>query len=235
MAEDELERPDPKGAKGWPTLYRARGADVGDERPVFTGDVFAFSGGSRHVQLLQHPCALRVDGLNLLDNLLVAEVCLDVDGKIPDINWRGSYRLMPLPALVHGDGSEPTHYFADFVSLNVVKRTDIETADRIACLSQTGVNLLLQRWLHHNSRVIIPTFKIQEVAGGPFDEADLIEEWCEETAGPVEEATAAALDWLREETSSGSTRQATIAVPQNRSAVRQEMRQHLRAVRAAAS
>lgn len=230
MAEDELERPLPKGPSGWPTLYRTRGTEVGPERPIFTGDVFALGDGSRHVQLLQHPCALRVDGVQLLERLLVADVASDDDEQVPQVNWKGFYRMMPLPALTGNDSVGLRHFFADFDALDVVGRADIENADRIACLSQSGVNLLVQRWLHHNSRVVVPTFRIQEVTGGPYDEADLIEEWCEESMSPVQTATSDALEWLRQETSDGLTRQRALAVAQNRSGIRQDMRKHLRSL-----
>ena len=55
-------------------LYRARGDEVNEYRPVFTGDVFTkvrtFSPATekwklRDVVVVQHPCALRDDGVNL--------------------------------------------------------------------------------------------------------------------------------------------------------------------------
>ncbi len=57
----------------------------------------------------------------------------------------------------------------------IVSPDQLQQAKRIACLSQFGVNLLLQRWIQHNSRVVVPTEKIDEATVSQFDEADLIE------------------------------------------------------------
>jgi len=37
-----------------------------------------------------------------------------------------------------------------------VKRTNLSLDTRVASMSQQGVNLMMQRWVHHNSRVIDP-------------------------------------------------------------------------------
>jgi hypothetical protein len=75
-----------------------------------------------------------------------------------------------------------------------------------------------------------------EVTGGPYEEADITEEWCEDqmAAGlTLEEAEAEALMWIREEKSSGVRRQKLLSDPQQRSTVRKEMRAHLRYLRGA--
>jgi len=74
-----------------------------------------------------------------------------------------------------------------------------------------------------------------EVTGGPYEEADITEEWCEDqvAAGPtLEEAEAEALRWTCEENSSGVRRQKLLSDPRQRSTVRKEMRAHLRYLRA---
>jgi hypothetical protein len=66
------ERPD------WSALYLARGDDVPATRPVFTGDVFdsvPVCGSpnvkmrSKRVIVIQHPCAMRLNGVDLADSL----------------------------------------------------------------------------------------------------------------------------------------------------------------------
>jgi hypothetical protein len=100
-------------------------------------------------------------------------------------------------------------------------------------LTPEGVNLLLQRWVFHNSRVVAETWKIQKVTGGPYDEADLTEEWVDErtlVGINVHDAMLEALDWLRATSANGETRQRMLEDPQKRSPVRQEMRAHLRSL-----
>ncbi len=65
----------------WESLYRARGEDVVAHRPFITGDVFEKTlvqgigaTKTKTVALLQHPCALRTNGVDLVARLLVAEV-----------------------------------------------------------------------------------------------------------------------------------------------------------------
>jgi hypothetical protein len=77
----DLEYPGAEGIPDWDSLYRARGDDVVRHRPVFTGDVFAkvtvqSVGATRvkDVMVLQHPCALRSNGVDLHPRLVVAEL-----------------------------------------------------------------------------------------------------------------------------------------------------------------
>lgn len=44
-----------------------------------------------------------------------------------------------------------------------------------------------QRWVRHNGRVVVPTATYQGVTSPAYEEADLVEEWCDER-------TAAGLD-----------------------------------------
>jgi len=136
---------------------------------------------------------------------------------------------MPLPELWPSRIED--HFAADFVELDFIAASEFNLTRRIACLSQVGVNLLMQRWVHHNSRVIVPSHVYQVVTSGPFEEAELTEEWCEERAAEgsdlatsVNEAHA----WMRADAGDGRSRQKLLEDPQHRTRVRQEMRQHLR-------
>jgi hypothetical protein len=83
---------------------------------------------------------------------------------------------------------------------------------RIACMSQTGVNFLLQRWVHHNSRMVVLTWQYQQTSSGAYEEADLIEECCEERmeAGlAAAKAAFEAMEWLCEDLDGVPTRQKT--------------------------
>jgi hypothetical protein len=233
----ELEAPWGEQGPDWDLLYRARGDEVAAHRPVFTGDVFASTQvqgipapRTRSVMIVQHPCALRTNGVDLAERLIVAEVkpfrLLDRDG------WRGNFGRMPVPDLLPTEDGKKRHQSAAFDNPYLVAHDALEPGNRIACLSQAGVNLLLQRWVCHNSRVVVPTFQYQEVTRGQFDEADLIEEWCETRttdAVTVDDATREAVTWLREQpTVGGRTRQQLLEDPQQVSSVRKELRRRLR-------
>lgn len=99
---------------------------------------------------------------------------------------------------------------------------------RIASLSPFGVNLLLQRWVHYSSRVVVPTHTFHEQTVAFYEEADLIEEWCDEASGnDLRVETQACLDWLRADRD-GSTYQELLRNPQSHSMIRRAMRQALK-------
>lgn len=235
MAKLELEAPGSPEAPDWASLYRARSDEVSESRPIFTGDVFADvpvlgDPESRITALvLQHPCALRVNGVDLVPRLLVAEV--RPGQLIPANKWKGSYKIMPLPEL----DREGAHFAAQLHQPFLVQSERLQLENRIACMSQVGVNLLLQRWVHHNSRVIVPTFDYQEATVAQFEEADLIEDWCDDKAtesSDVPAEIAAAHDWLRgPSTSPGKRWQDLLEDSQTRSTVRVAMRKHLKELR----
>lgn len=238
MAHD-LEYPGADGVPDWGSLYRARGDEVVRHRPVFTGDVFEKVpvqglgvSKTKTVIVLQHPCALRSNGVDLHSRLMVAELR---NHKIIFVeDWTGHVGKMPLPESIPAVDTGRRHQAAFFDEPYLVGPDDLALDKRIACLSQTGVNLLLQRWVHHNSRVVVPTATYQEVSSPAYEEADLIEEWCEErveAAIEVQEAAVEAIKWLREDTDSGVTRQRMLEDPQNRSTVRRQMRSALRQFR----
>jgi len=141
---------------------------------------------------------------------------------------------MPLPGLLSTVTAGRRNQAAFFDELYLVGPDDLDLEKRIAILSQTGVNLLLQRWVNHNSRAVIPTFDYQKVSSPAYEEADIIEEWCEERIDAglgLRAATVEAVKWLREDAGTGVTRQRLLENPQSRSTVRQQLRAALRALR----
>lgn len=212
-------------------LYLARGDEVAPERPVFTGDVFVDvpyltpdgAERTRSVLVLQHPCSLREDGLHLNNNVLVAEV-----RKHPPIDdWQRYTKLMPLPDLYPTLETGKRHQAAMFDKLAVVRSSELDVPNRrVACLSQEGVDLLLQRWIFASSRAVVELNRIDEVVAGPFSEAEIIEDWCTEAGEhgvPIDIAAADCIGWLREE-QEPRTRQARLDEPAQRSAIRREAR-----------
>ena len=228
-----LEAPGTDEAPEYSSLYRARGDEVVAERPIFTGDVFfgvpvIGENEPKNVLVLQHPCVIR-RGLVLVPKLLVAEV--RPEGVQLPSRWDRVPRQMPLAELVV-DGL-PAHYAGFFVDHQLVRPESLDIDRRVACMSQRGVNLLLQRWVHHNSRVIVPTYDYQDVTSPQYEEADIIEEWCIDREGDevsLDDATGEIDTWLTGDKSSTSPR-ARLEDPQQRSAVRREVRAYLRTVR----
>lgn len=233
-----LEAP-PGDPSGWgDQLYRARGEEIPPWRPLFTGDVFENvpftrpdkAPKAKSVIVVQHPCALRSDGVNINDGVLIAEV--RQHRELLPAEWEGFDKLMPLPELYPKLTSGKRNQAGFFDSLDVVPASSLTVP--VACLSQLGVNLLLQRWINHNSRFVPPTFELNKVTSGVYEEADLIEGWCEHAVNaqqPVStaEATAACVSWLRTPLPAGGTRQQRLEDPQFRTEVRQAVRAEVRA------
>ncbi|MFN8048552.1 MAG: hypothetical protein U0P48_08260 [Ancrocorticia sp.] len=232
MSKD-LESPYEGGIPDWDALYRARGDEVSPTRPIFTGDVFIGvrlpgSTGkvkSRSVIVLQHPCSMRSNGVDLSWHILVAEV--SNRKEIEESGWRnGNFNLMPLPSLQPDVTTQTRHQAANFDNIYTVAPDLL--VSRIASLSPFGVNLLLQRWVHYSSRVVVPTHTFHEQTTAFYEEADLIEEWCDEASGnDLRVETQDCLDWLRADRD-GSTYQELLKNPQSHSMIRRAMRQELR-------
>lgn len=231
-----LEAPGTNEAPEYGSLYRARGNEVATQRPIFTGDVFfdvkvEDEESTRNIIVLQHPCAIR-KGVELTPKLLVAEVT--TAAFLPPSQWvEKFFRQMPLAELIAGDN--PKHFAAFFDRHHLIKREDLEMNRRVATMSQRGVNLLMQRWVHHNSRMIVPTQEYQNVTSAQYDEADIIEEWCidrDEDGTSLDDATVEIDTWLTGDKGPTSPR-ARLDDPQQRSAIRREVRSQLRQVRLA--
>jgi hypothetical protein len=229
----ELEAPN-----DWDELYLARGDEVAHERPVFTGDVYERQATARADDLelptallvLQHPCALRSNGVDLVARLLAAEVT--PYELLPREKWTGHFKVMPLPKL-HAEDGALDHHAARFNEVLVIKPEQLASYERIANLSEVGVNLLLQRWVHHNSRVIVPTHRFAEVTAGPSAEAELAEEWvvARIAQGMTEEAALREChEFLRASPSADApTRQKALEDPQRRAEVRRAARSKVKA------
>lgn len=229
-----LEAPGTDEAPEYESLYRARGDEVVAQRPIFTGDVFfgltvESEEQTRNVLVLQHPCVIR-KGVELTPKLLVAEVA--PAALLPPSQWAENFfRQLPLAQLVAGEN--PKHFAAFFDRHHLIKRKDLQLDHRVAVMSQRGVNLLMQRWVHHNSRMIVPTQEYQKVTSAQYEEADIIEEWCidrEDDKVALDSATVEIDTWLTGDKGPTSPR-ARLEDPQQRSTVRREVRELLRQAR----
>jgi hypothetical protein len=218
-------------APDWDILYLARGDDeIVPHRPFFTGDVFAgvpvqaprAEPKVKTVMVIQHPCAMRPDGVALAESILVGEV--RKFSILPPDKWNTSGKLMPLPDLFTDVTSSRRHQAALFDNTFHVHPSDL--VNRVACLSPRGVNLLLQRWVYHSSRVIVPSSDFNTAVSPVYEQADIIEEWCGiALAGgrTLDEATQDAHAWLRE-VEVGLTRERALQAPERRALIRRQAR-----------
>lgn len=211
-------------------LYLARGDDVSEARPLLTGDIIEgldIPGVDQvgDAIILQHPCSMRKDGVNLANRLLAARVT--PHQEIPLQEWRnGHFARMPLPEL-HGEGH---HAAASFEDIGLVRAEAVEGGKRLSSLSRKGINLLQQRFIFYLTRFAVPTHRLDAAAAAVLEEADLLEEWTS-AAMARGDATADAIrefhEWIRSDVGEGDTRQRRLAEPQSLSAVRRELRREL--------
>lgn len=221
------------------SLYYSRGDEDSVYRPVLTGDVYEnllLPGSTgkekkRTVMILQHPCSMRTNGVDLAWHILAAEVT-QYKPLTPQEWSEGNFRLMPLPELRPELTTGKRDQAANFVNAYTLTPAQLQSATRIASLSEFGINLLLQRWVHYSSRVVIPTFQFQTVTEGFCMEADLLEEWCEtlsddDSPQSIHDARGECMNWLREDRG-GYTYQEMLQDAQKRSTIRREMRKEMK-------
>lgn len=203
-------------------LYLALHEDVNPYRPIFTGDVFKLRDESL-VIVLAHPCSIRGQGAELLEWILVAEV-RPMASPPSMAKWRSGYfRQMPLPDL------SPAYHAAEFGSIRSLRSGDLDVNERIACLSQFGVNLLQQRLVYHLTRFVASTRDLDTAFSHTFSEAELLEEWVEAQCGlggTIADATKAFEVAIRQPFSSESVRtlQDCLREPQLRAPIRKRLR-----------
>ena len=205
-------------------LYLARGADVNPNRPAFTGDVYrdveipgVQAGGLALV--VAHPCSFRIGAGQLADRLLLAAV--EASTKQGANAWRTRFfNRMPLTD-VDGAG----YWVGDLDRIGRSLTADLFATDRLACLSEFGVNMLQQRLTFHLTRAEIPTATFAAAFAHTFEEADLLEEWTDIlTDGGWSQAKTAA-EFEKFIRSGEPSLQERLLDPQNRSSVRRACRQ----------
>jgi hypothetical protein len=162
-------------------LYLYRGAEVSACRPVMTGDVFAdieipgVDDGPGLALVLAHPCSMRAAGGHLRDKVMMCRVS---DGSgIPLVKWaEGFYGVMPLPDL---HGAPSLGHRATFELAGRVATAQLDSANRVACLDERGITLLLQRLVFSHTRAAIEPEVIHESVAPVLVEAELLERWVE--------------------------------------------------------
>lgn len=161
-------------------LYLARGSEVEALRPLMQGDVLdgvdipGLGDEPGLAMVLTHPCTMRTSGGALKDHLSMARV--QPHSSIGLASWfAGYFGMMPLPSL---RPEEDTLAFAvDFEAAGPAATHEMNLGGRIACLSEYGIVVLEQRFVHHLTRAEIELPVFHKQVAPNLEEASLMEEW----------------------------------------------------------
>jgi len=165
-------------------------------RPISTGDIFfdvpvpgctQEEHGSGLTMILAHPSAMR-EGAVLEERARAGPVVHD--SRISRKKYTpGFYDLFTLPGL-STPAKEAGHELKDqpWAALLGITGT-IETASldvkrRIACLSPTGVTLLIQKLVHCDTRHAVRLDTVGKVMAEKLEEIEQLQQWNEELAAP---------------------------------------------------
>lgn len=201
------------------SLFLAIGEEAKEmvERPVFTGDIFLLE-DSKRVVVLQHPCSFS-SGPVLREKILVGEVKPSM--KPSEKDWKRSFRFMYFPDL------NEVSYSVQFEDLEVLTSDALKPEARECVLSLYGVNILLQRWINQNARLVVGTSKLNEVTSDVFEETDLKYEAALELSSrgvKPDEAWAKVDAWLNEKSDGEVVRRQYLKNPQHWGPLRRDLR-----------
>lgn len=164
-------------------LYLARGDEVARLRPILQGDVFehpgipGVEGPLGLAAVLAHPCTMRTSGGQLRDRILMG--ALVTCERVPPRAWPSRhFRVQFLPELRPNRPSE--HVGVDFEAIGTVSSGSLDVDRRIASLTDYGITVLQQRFVHHLTRVVVDLPTLHEQVAPDLEEADLLQEWLED-------------------------------------------------------
>jgi hypothetical protein len=164
------------------SLYDARRPDVEPLRPVMQGDVFenieipGTDLGLALAAVLTHPCTMRTTGGALRPTLLMARIVNY--SHVPLEQWPTKhFRVQPLPDLRPDHAGE--NLAINFELIGTVASGAIDPGGRVAYLSDYGVTVMQQRFVHQLSRVVVDLPILHAQAAPNFEEASLLHEWLE--------------------------------------------------------
>lgn len=220
-------------------IYLARTEDVDPYRPICQGDIFLdveIPGldPAHGAMVIAHPCVMRA-GPRLRPKVTVIPVV--TYDRVPLANWPSQHlRVYPLPEL---DPARPDQdYAARFDEFGTVSADELQLDRRAAMLSQRGVLLLQQRFIHSHSRAEIPLNVLLEASAAVFEELELQENWNLTFVAPQVEVggslpellvtEAEAFDQIMLTPSKGSTLRGRLQLPAARAEVRRAVNQAIR-------
>jgi hypothetical protein len=203
-------------------LYLARDEEVSPARPLLTGDVLAnVDIGVEHDGhiVVAHPCSMRGARGQLRPRIGAAPIRSYQDVRLED--WpSGHFNVFPLPELF--DQAQAVR----LLELGTARREDLVAAQRVACLSDYGVYLFQQRFVHSLTRVVVGIEQFEDATGHVLAEAELEEEWVErlaelDSAESIANQVAEFQDFL------GADLRNDLKIPERRSGVRRAVRQEI--------
>lgn len=166
--------------------YCFRGDDLPPYRPFLTGDIFVdvevpgFD-ETQAVMIVGHPCGIR-NGVELADRVPV--VIVQDYQAVPPSQWpKGFFSKFPLPE-IDGIGASPA---GELNELAMVASRNLERSKRRAVLSEPGILLLQQRFVHSLTRTVVQIERFHEQEEHVLYEAELEEEWLEQTESSAAE------------------------------------------------
>jgi hypothetical protein len=164
-------------------IWQAAGDDVPAYRVLMQGDVIVAESGP--LLVVTHACSMR-RGAELHQTQMVAPV---EDHHVP--SWEGSYDWMPLPGAPVSGFTSPAGALR---VLRSVATTELLDGERVAVMSDQGIQLLQQRLAHHLTRVAIPIVELSEHCALILAEAELHEDWLRDLGADSEEEFHRLLD-----------------------------------------
>jgi hypothetical protein len=209
--------------RGVDDLYLARNEDISPARPILTGDVIAGVEigveHDGHVMIVAHPCSMRGAGGQLRPRIAAAPIRRYAELPLDD--WpSGHFNVFPLPALF--EHSQAVH----LRELGTARRQDLAEAQRVACLSDYGIYLFQQRFVHSLTRVVVGIEQFEDATGHVLAEAELEEEWVERLAD-VDSAESIANQVAEFQAFLGPQMRSDLEIPERRSGVRRTVRQEI--------
>ena len=159
---DRLETP-----RAGEVFYLGQGDECADlaHRPLFTGDVIDLAG--RLLCVMLHPCAMR-RGDELVPKILVCPVVPLPPKRRTD--WAARPHSQGFLPNVYPDGGDG---MVDFLDVESIPSAVLAAAPRIAVCEAVTINFLLQRWIHHCTRVVVLTATIHESIRAQMEEAEI--------------------------------------------------------------
>lgn len=180
-------------------LYLVVDEIVEDTRPVNQGDVYrgitlpGFPADDHDVVILTtHPCSLRA-GPRLRPRLQAAPVKRGRHLKRDE--WPTAYqRQMPLPNLLGGKS-----YMATLAESSIVTQADLAGAERIAALSEKGIQILQQRLVWALTHAVVDLDTLADYSAPAFAEIEILEQWNEKLCAAGEQRRPARLAAIAED------------------------------------
>lgn len=165
-------------------------------RPISTGDIF---GGIRVAgstdeeashglaMLVAHPSAMR-KGAALEPRARAAPVA--PVKNLSRTKWsKGHFNVFPLPLLCpvakkNGFNIDDRGWAALLEVSAPVETAGLDVRERIACLSPTGIHLLLQKLVHADTRYPVKEDMLARVFAPKLEEIEMLQTWNEELVEP---------------------------------------------------